>query len=413
MSCGNHVSLQDAELCGRAKILNPNQTRSGSQATLRTMSRRSFLCLSWFAGLVMLASLPVYWLPHQIRRVCRTTTEGPSDANLDVDRDVTDTATSAALKIRHETFVYMTQSKDYPDRKWMDRSKWPGVQVICLMFNAKPHPAAISNYSTSLHRYRVLHFPNSTWTSGRNRLLREAQAIESLQRWKFEFFLFFDGDAYLSYRTKFYPQKVIINKVSDDIALKEFIKILVRDRPLRAGVGFNPSEDVEGPFSEENFGCIRKCHMDPILSAYHRHGVDILLPYSERFDNISWYASAIMSDMYASAVIPSHCYVYQEVLIELSQQVHTDYPKHIDLNLIFGQINNCLSHGNFMDYVVNEPLWKLKKKLEGGMGYWSGLGIGDHQRAVGEFPCRKNTAETDFKARLGLDTVNLWRTHCM
>lgn len=311
------------------------------------------------------------------------------------------------------SFVFMVQAKEEVHEKWRRRSQWPSTGVVCLLWKTMVEGFPTEAPTDNEPDLRIIYFPKSSWTSGRNRMLQEAKLMEIKQKWQFEFFIFFDEDAFLSYRNEYYPDRVVVNRMNDDAALKRFTMLLLRDRPMRAGLGFNPSEDLGGPFTRENFGCIRKCHMDPIVASFHRTAVDILLPFTEKFDNASWYASGIIADVFASAVVPSYCHVYEEVLIELANQQHTEYPKDMDAQLLVDYVNDCLSNASFMDYRHDTPAWELRKKLAGGMGYHSGLNIGDHNRQVGEYPCRQNKANVDFKEVLGTEISRLWKTYCL
>eukprot|EP00117_Sycon_ciliatum_P001150 scpid56622/ scgid6936/ len=314
-----------------------------------------------------------------------------------------------SLAIRAASFVYMMQLRGSPGAKWIRRSNWKNTAVISLSWKENITTSAVANHQSNT--FRMLYMPNSTWTTGRNRLLREAIHIEQAQKWKFEFVLFLDEDAALAYRSASHPD-VVIRHRNDDMALRKLNDLLVRDRPMRAGIGFNPTEDLDGPFTRENFGCVRKCHMDPIVSAYHRTAVDILLPYTTLYDTLSWYASGVISDLYASAVVPSYCHVYQEVLVDLSQQLHNEYPKDMDLELPFHYINNCLSTAGFRDFINGTSVPHLKNQLTRGMGYHGGLHMDTRFRQVGEYPCSRQLPGVDYEQKLGTDITSLWN-HCL
>eukprot|EP00117_Sycon_ciliatum_P017931 scpid80543/ scgid16736/ len=311
--------------------------------------------------------------------------------------------------IRLSSFAYLIQVRSTLSEKWVRRSHWRNTAVISLSWKANvPLPVTVEKGN----KLRSLYMPHSTWATGRNRLLEEAMILEQIQGWKFEFILFLDEDATLSYRTAAHPD-VVISHPDDDEALRHLNSILIRDRPMRAGIGFNPSEDLSGSFSQTNFGCIRKCHMDPIVSAYHRTAVDVLLPYNPKYDRQTWYAAGIISDLYASAVIPSYCHVYQEVLVDLSHQLHHNYPKAIlKLDTVYRYLYTCLSTAGFRDFGGKFNTTELKHQLTKGMGYFLGLGMGTRFQEVGEYPCSRQLPTVDYSQKLGTDIAKLWQ-HCL
>ena len=105
----------------------------------------------------------------------------------------------------------------------------------------------------SLNRpIRVLFFPNSSFTTGRNRLLEEANPLESRLGWKFEFFVFADEDS-TSFAIK--PDNRIRTEsivLEEPWAISYFNHLLVKYRPPRAGVLLQLPQHQEIPSFSAN-----------------------------------------------------------------------------------------------------------------------------------------------------------------
>eukprot|EP00117_Sycon_ciliatum_P032687 scpid89601/ scgid25293/ len=67
--------------------------------------------------------------------------------------------------------------------------------------------------------------------------------------------------------------------------------------------------------------------MDHMLVALHRTALDFLPAYDASLDATTWWASAYMWNMYASALLPKHCSFYRELAVDERAQQHADYPK--------------------------------------------------------------------------------------
>ena len=57
----------------------------------------------------------------------------------------------------------------------------------------------------------ILWYRKSTWPMSRNHLSRLGHQWEQEQNWRFEYFVFFDEDVLLAYRTREIPQGVVVD----------------------------------------------------------------------------------------------------------------------------------------------------------------------------------------------------------
>ena len=91
----------------------------------------------------------------------------------------------------------------------------------------------------------------------RNRSAKIGHQWEQEQNWRFEYFVFFDKDILLAYRTLENPHRVLVDVANDDAAVRKFNEVLLRDRPMKAGVSFN-----EFDWNKDNLRCMSRCQVD-------------------------------------------------------------------------------------------------------------------------------------------------------
>ena len=237
-------------------------------------------------------------------------------------------------------------------------------------------------------------------------MLQQAYDIEMEQRWKFENYVFFDEDVFLSYRTAANPGRVISNNTHRGFQL--FNQILLRDQPMRTGISFNdhPYVGNNATWTAANYPCVRRCQIDNVVVAVHRTAVETLLPYSARFDSKNWWMSAYINNLFSSALAPKYCSYYREVLVELAKQVHGAYPRgewaQDSANAIMF-VGKCLGQSGFRDFNESFPIDAIGARL------WHGIGP---QPEAEEDRCVTNEAGVDFADELKPLLTN-WPVTCI
>ena len=244
----------------------------------------------------------------------------PTLASLGIGSRMSDPGATdcKSVAIRPETFLYLSMGPSKPKSFIHDRSCFKNSALLFLTFKERVKAAGPRKGCS----YFTAHFPNSTWTTGRNELLRQACLLEARQGWRFEFFIFTDND-------------VQLKGTSPSIDGEDLFRhLLLKYRPLRASVQFRyitlPPIDSRIP------KCARVCYTDAAVDAYHRTGVELVLPWRTVFDDVSWYMSAYMVNLLLGAMAPAYCHVYRQITIEEKLTHGGVYPKGSDQGMDYG-----------------------------------------------------------------------------
>ena len=243
-------------------------------------------------------------------------------------------------------------------------------------------------------RFRYAFYPSSTWTMSRNRLAKLGHLWEQEQNWRFQYFVFFDEDVLLANRTLENPHRVLVDIANDDAAVRKFNEVLLRDRPMKAGVSFN-----EFDWNKDNLRCMSRCQVDSLVMAYHGTASRFLEPYSSHFESTNWWLSAYMLNMYVSAIGAEHCANYNEVLVDRKTQVHhLNYPHSGDMwNDAVTHVNKCLAEENFSDFSVGSSVATVAKRIQTSLD----------REPKGWPDCLRNPPGVDFGEMLRSKAVNL------
>eukprot|EP00961_Rhodomonas_salina_P235429 3182060-Rhodomonas_salina.2 len=174
-------------------------------------------------------------------------------------------------------FVYLVQSDVCIDLSHLasDRS-----EVIQLNWKSEPGPACPNN----------VYLPNSTLVQGRNRLYREV--IARFPAHRFKYVILMDGDATLVEVEDFgmntgYPWRTFEDYLLEWEPAVGF--------PHFGNQDYNPEWEVQVAY---NF--------DQIVVAYHHETAPLLLPYTERFDSLSWWYCASVQNALIAALHNDH-----------------------------------------------------------------------------------------------------------
>ena len=304
---------------------------------------------------------------------------------------------NVAAKIKPGRFVYMVTGKGEPSLRWKRRSTWEHVTVIYLAWG--------DDFTKSVkhipgQKLIPLFLPNSTWTTGRNKLLKSAYQLEKDQGWCFEFLLYFDEDVYFSQRLASHPETVITDKSSDDAQLLWLHNLLLRDRPMRASVSYKDVASRKYPWNTAaSLECMQQCHVDHLFMAYHRTATPFLLPYDSRFDAEDWWSSAYISNLFMAAVLPMHCAYYREILILNDDKQQHGYYRIGAYSELFKSakrhVQNCLGRVHYNGYRVNGSLEKFFVSLLGAM-------VPHEVNIPDDKACLRGHPGIDYLTRLGV-----------
>ena len=260
--------------------------------------------------------------------------------------------------IRLGTFIYMVLGEGEPQKRWLNRASWPDVNLLYVSWKSDVTVQLQGHVSET---FRYVFYAKSTWTSSRNHMAKLGHQWELEQKWRFEYFVFFDEDVLLGYRTPENPTKVVLDFPNDDTALHKFNEVLLRDRPMKAGVSFN-----EFDWNKKNLRCQSRCQADNLVMAYHRSANRFLEPYTTHFDKTNWWLSAYILNMYISVIGPEYCASYNEIVVDRKTQVHNyKYPRNDlmwDDAIMF--VNQCLSGANFSDFSIDSNITAVKEQIQ-------------------------------------------------
>ena len=164
--------------------------------------------------------------------------------------------------------------------------------------DAAPHIEYIFNSST-------------TWATGRNLLYEVAQRRTE----KYLYYIFMDDDVHLSNKTK--------TKTTTD-SWRKFENFLKRIEPAvgvvdqDSGCRYLPvvykARKDRGCKLEEGAEYVPTPRFDACFNAFHYKAVNHILPYTRKFDNISWWYSAVHAEIKSEVLFQGHVVIYTELL---------------------------------------------------------------------------------------------------
>ncbi|XP_013414186.1 uncharacterized protein LOC106176372 [Lingula anatina] len=183
-------------------------------------------------------------------------------------------------------FVYLIQGPSVKSIKGLKHSS--DRQIIWLTF---------------ADRSGDFYFPKSTWTQGRNMLLREAvRQASKREDGGYLYYIFLDDDAVLL------PLPTVKNTNSSstsrnstkDTPFDIFESFLLEWEPAIGYPHYAKNYIEKGARVNINF------KFDAMFTAFHRHTLSCVLPYTEEVDHISWYFSQLFLDYWAAMLYNSY-----------------------------------------------------------------------------------------------------------
>ena len=168
---------------------------------------------------------------------------------------------------------------------------------------------------TSLSNVRYLFNRSTTWTTGRN-LLFYTNIHHRSERYLY--YILMDDDIQLGCN---WTRKV--GRIKDP--WRHFEEFLLRVQPAVAALGIF-SDPVPGP---------KKCYVgqeysptvwfDAAINAFHFKAVEHILPYLDRFDNISWYYAQLYNIVWCEIAFTGQVVMHRE--IHAFNNKHRPYPR--------------------------------------------------------------------------------------
>ena len=164
----------------------------------------------------------------------------------------------------------------------------------------------------SLSNVRYLFNQSTTWTTGRNLLFYTNIYHRSDS---YLYYILMDDDIQLGWTRN-------VSRIKDP--WRSFEEFLLRVQPAVAAIPISWHAE-RGP---------KKCHgkeysptvwFDAAFNAFHFKAVEHILPYLDRFDNISWYYSQLYNIVWCEIVFTGHVVMHRE-LIAFNKK-HRSYPK--------------------------------------------------------------------------------------
>lgn len=172
-------------------------------------------------------------------------------------------------------FVYMMQAPSVPKPEPIRQTDCRKIMWLTWANGIKPE-----------HRGHI-HQPGSSWTQGRNALLKRA-----LHETPADYYIFLDDDV---------PSRLkVINGPNGD-PWNIFEAFLIKWKPAVGYVAHYASQKSTPGLVTSGIG-----NVDANLNAFHSSTVGILLPYVESLDAMSWYFSQVIQSYIVAALYPSH-----------------------------------------------------------------------------------------------------------
>eukprot|EP00854_Cymbomonas_tetramitiformis_P001901 gene1901-2584_t len=150
--------------------------------------------------------------------------------------------------------------------------------------------------------------PNTTWTTGRNLLLQEIKQHELRQGWKYKYVTLMDHDIIFTTKSP----------------LSKFERVLQNYEPA-VGTAAIPGRDGDTKKYAKQGPILAVCAFDALFNAFHHEALDILLPYDQRYEAMSWYCSQQDIILRSSAMYKHH--VLEVRHVKITNDEHSEYPK--------------------------------------------------------------------------------------
>lgn len=201
-------------------------------------------------------------------------------------------------------FAYLLQHPRLLMPRWRDAID-PNTQIVLLTFAS---PAELLPPGV-----RTIFEPHTTWTQGRNLLREYVLRLEEEQGWRFDYWIFADGDVALYHDGS---KMGALGQLPDN-PFRAFETLLERWEPAVAWPCMYPPARARPVETCENF--------DACFNAIRREVAQVLLPYVEDFDNESWYYSQWFFWNLCLLLLPGYCIGFN--VLQTRNDDHASYPR--------------------------------------------------------------------------------------
>ena len=257
-----------------------------------------------------------------------------------------DTVSSSSPDVDGVQFLYLVQGEWKASEFWLNVSQRLDSELIFLSWKKK-----WDNPPASLTKYVYFSGRNSSFTTGRNLLLRIALDEEKRRKWKLKYVIFADEDTegmYVHNRTE---ERFLVDTKSAGwraypAAIAVFHRLLMAYNPVRAGTYGHKSKDGMFPIEGR---CISTPTADAAFEAFHRSALEILLPYDEIFEVFNIWMSAILLNVKVETLYQPFAVVFGQLqwFGDGETAKHADYHREGSLHIpiltgLLEYLNDCL-----------------------------------------------------------------------
>jgi len=233
----------------------------------------------------------------------------------------------------------------------------------------------------------TIFLPNSTWTSGRNKL---REYILNLEK-KYDYYIFLDED-------------VIFSEFSQEDGFIKFEELLIKYNPFIANPNYGEyySKIILPPVVEAQ----TTLWFDRMCNAFSREAFisDIIFPYNELFDAESWWVSQFIMIML--------CSIYEKEVVlfnklKILNGNHSEYPKMGSFDKAEQYVIRNLIDQSHMNAALT---WNNKSVMEIPIKSGGELkGMGDLKSQL--LTIYNNLLDHNIIKQSDLDILNKWMTY--
>jgi len=203
-------------------------------------------------------------------------------------------------------------------------------------------------FRNNIENDNEFYFPNSSWSQGRNKLLEFAIS----KNIDYEYYIFADDDINLQLKNgnedSFRKLHELLNVYKPAVSFADYWWHLNCDKY---------------PHIRKNEGIRIPICYDACMNIFHKNAIKILLPYEDKFDNISWWWSQELLNHVSWDFYHNKLVQFNELFLVNGIADQTPYPRDFDLR----QLNRI-----FIDYYVlsikqttiQHPLYPENRSLE-------------------------------------------------
>ena len=240
---------------------------------------------------------------------------------------------SEIRKKKFPRFAYNILTESCLSDYWLsNETLGDGSVCDCRVYvNSFSEPCSTNNTPSHV---KYIHQKN-TWTEARNLLYSLTKSEEESEGSRFIYHIFLDDDAVLSY-TADYLTAFNGTKPTQRHPFREFEEFLQTKQPAIAVPGYdNPSQnnpdEVKRVYKEQcatprEDPWMYKYHLtDAIFIAYHKCAVKHIFPMEAKWDNHSWWISALLRQYKETVLFRDSAVVDMRVIA--GNSMHRSYPR--------------------------------------------------------------------------------------